>query len=275
MMTLDEAVLHARRDPALASLMRDSYMDEDAPAAARRFAASAEFAEIAGLAGRSLRGLRVVDLGAGTGIASFAFASAGALVTSLEPDESDLVGLGALRRLTTGLSVTPVKAPGETIPLGDETFDLVYARQVLHHLRDLKKTIGECFRVLKKGGVFLACREPVVDDAKQLEQFLAAHPIHQLAGGEGAWSLPEYETAILQSGLQDLVSMGPWDSLINAFPAASSPAELSAYPATLLKRKFGALGAVAAFFPGVKSLVWKRLKRPVPGRMYTFLARKR
>jgi hypothetical protein len=44
-MTTEEAVLFLRRDPAEAENLRDAYLDGDVPGAARRFAASAEFAE--------------------------------------------------------------------------------------------------------------------------------------------------------------------------------------------------------------------------------------
>jgi hypothetical protein len=38
--------------------------------------------------------------------------------------------------------------------------------------------------------VLLATREHVVDDPAQHAEFLARHPVHQLAGGENAFSLP-------------------------------------------------------------------------------------
>jgi SAM-dependent methyltransferase len=152
--------------------------------------------------------------------------------------------------------------------------DIVYVRQVLHHTHDLLLVLSECARVLRKGGVFLACREHVVDNAGQLRVFLNRHPIHQLAGGENAYRLDEYLKAITASGLQLEQVFGPWDSILNAFPAVRDNGELVLFAHTLLRRKLGLVGWLMGFVPGVQALVWQYLKRPVPGRMYSFLARK-
>ncbi len=112
---------------------------------------------------------QVLDLGAGTGIASTAFAEAGAdQVFALEPDESDVVGLGCLRTLIGSRPISALCSFGDSIPLASASIDLVYCRQVLHHIEDLPRTMAECARVLRPGGLFLAVREHVVDDDLQL-----------------------------------------------------------------------------------------------------------
>ena len=42
------------------------------------------------------------------------------------------------------------------IPFADESFDCVFAMDVLHHFQELDKSVSEIHRVLKKGGVFVA-----------------------------------------------------------------------------------------------------------------------
>lgn len=275
MMNTEEAIRQLRCDPQYTELIRDSYLEQDVFESAKRFRYSAEFAEVQNLLGNCISGGKVLDLGAGNGIATRAFAESGArLVYALEPDPSDEIGRGAIRCLSENLPVEPVDAFGENIPLADNEVDLVYARQVLHHTSDLTRVLRECARVLKPGGGFFACREHVVDGEEQLRAFLRDHPVHQLTGGEKAYRLDEYVEAIRASGLSLENTLGPWDTIINAFPTVRSTAELKRYPCTVLERRFGTVGALISQAPGVEALVWRRLKRPTPGRLYSFLATK-
>ena len=271
--SVDEAVRHFRASPAHAHVVRDSYLDFDVATSAGRFAASAEFATVQRLLGDRIIGAVVVDLGAGTGIASSAFLHAGATtVYAIEPDSSVEVGQGAIRRLPQAQRIEVVSAFGEAIPLADQSVDIVYARQVLHHTRNLPEVLRECRRVLRPGGAFLATREHVVNDDRQLARFLKKHPMHQLAGGENAYRLSEYEHAIRASGLNLVASLGPWDSVINAFPHARSETDLRFLPAKLMRDRFGALGHAVASLPIVRNLLWSIIRIERPGRMYSFLA---
>jgi SAM-dependent methyltransferase len=272
--SLDEAIRTLRRDPQYADLVRDAYLGEDVKNSAERYLASAEFAEVQALLNGQIRERTILDLGAGTGIASYAFARSGAKqVFALEPDPSAEVGTEAIRRISDGLPITLINGVGEAIPLPSNTLDIMYTRQVLHHTHDLALVMQECARVLKTGGLFLACREHVVDDEEQLREFLAAHPIHQLAGGENAFPLDQYVSAIHAAGLRLIQVIGPWDSLINAFPQVRSAAEFERMARTVLEQRFGRLGTLASYIPGIQQFVWKRIRRPTPpGRMYSFLA---
>jgi SAM-dependent methyltransferase len=273
MMTTEEAVLQLRRDPAFADLVRDAYLGRDVDDSAQRFAASGEFAEVRRVLGRKLSGATVLDLGAGVGIASLAFAGAGAgRVVAVDPDPSDEVGRGAMARLARHDEFEIVDGVGEEIPLPDESVDIVYCRQMLHHSRDLSAVIRDCARVLKPGGVFLACREHVVDDDAQLRAFLAAHPVARLAGGESAYPLATYLAAIRDAGLHVDRSLGPWDSVINAFPGVKTQAELEELVRARLRGKIGPAARVALAIPGVGAAVRRRLDKGQPGRLYTFMA---
>jgi 2-polyprenyl-3-methyl-5-hydroxy-6-metoxy-1,4-benzoquinol methylase len=274
-MTVEQAVLRLRADPSQAALVRDAYLGADVREAAERFLASGEFSAVRALLGGRLRGLRVLDLGAGAGIASYAFARSGARVVALEPDPSDVVGRGATRRACLGLPVQIVAGFGEDLPFAGRAFDVVYARQVLHHTRDLRRTVAECARLLKADGILVASREHVVDDERQLAEFRRSHPIHQLAGGENAFPLDAYLDALRGARLRELRAFGPWDTVINAFPAVTDDAGLRGLPRSLLEGRFGILGRVAAMAPGITALVrWRLERQRSPGRLYTFVARR-
>lgn len=276
MMTTEAAVLHLRQSAKWGGLVRNAYLGEDLDEAATRFHASGEFAEVRRLLAQRLPGGTVLDLGAGNGIASYAFARSGArLVYALEPDPSGVVGRGAILRTCAGLPVTVLAGLGESIPLPDEHIDIVYCRQVLHHVSSLRTTIAECARVLRHNGLFLACREHVVAGAEELRAFLDAHPLHRLAGGENAHPLETYVNTITDCGLQLLGVIGTWDSVINAFPIAYTSQELEERsPRTLLSQRCGRIARVIASLPGIRQLLWRRMTRPRPGQLYSFLARK-
>lgn len=271
--SVDEAIHILRADPASRDLVRDAYLGRDVRDSAARFLASAEFAAARALLGDRLQGAEVLDVGAGTGIASAALLASGAgRAIALEPDPSDEVGRGAIRRLGPPEGLEIVDGWGEQIDLGDGSVDIVYCRQALHHARDLPLMIRECARVLRPGGIFLACREHVVDNAHQLAQFLAAHPIHRLAGGEHAFALGDYRGAIRAAGLLLQRQIGPWDSVINAFPLARTEEELANLPRTLLEQRLGRRGRLITSAPFGAWLARLWLERPRPGRLYTFLA---
>lgn len=272
-MNHEHAVEELRRDSGNDELLRDSYLEADAEGAARRFQASAEFAAVRGLLGAALEGGEILELGAGSGFASLAMVQAGAdRVYALEPDPSDIVGRGAIERLGEA-GIEALDGGGESVPLPDGSVDAVYGRAVLHHLPDLDATMREVARVLRPGGVFLACREHVADDDEQLAAFLRDHRFHQITGEENAFPVDRYVSAISGAGLRVSRVLGPTETIINAFPAVRTAAELDALPRTMLERRLGAVGRAAAGVPWVQALVRLRLRRQrPPGRLYTFVA---
>ena len=269
----EDAIKLMRADPRYAALIRDTFLDVDASAASARFEASGEWTAVRALLGPAIAGAVAVDLGAGNGIASRALAHAGAArVVAIEPDPSNEIGRGAITRVCSGLPVEIVAAWGELLPLPDGSVDIVFARQVLHHTRDLAQTLRECARILRSGGSFLACREHVANTPEELAVFLAGHPVHQLTGGENAYSLDEYRAAIEGTGMRIEREIGPWDSVINLSPAVVADSEIAELPQRLLRERLGRFGSLLSRLPGVIALVGRHLRRPRPGRLYSFLA---
>jgi SAM-dependent methyltransferase len=271
--TAAEAIRTLRARPDMAALIEDSYLDTDTAGYWERFPESAEFAAVRRLIGRDTTGLRVLDLGAGVGMAAYAFARSGAtFVCAAEPDSSEEVGYRSLMgRPPDDLRVSIVEAFGETLPFADETFDVVYCRQVLHHARHLDRMVAEMARVTRHGGQVIACREHVVRNRRDLARFLESHPVHAMAGNEHAFRREEYERAFAGAGLQLRMVLRPLESVINAYPRARTDAELAELPARWLAR-FGPAGRLLSGAPGVDTCLRSIAVRRAPGSMYTFLA---
>ncbi len=273
--TWEAAVGSLLAKPQFRELCRACYYDRPPLAAAERFWGSDEW--------RALRRLMptahgyALDVGAGMGVAAYALARDGWRTVALEPDPSDLVGAGAIRRLAdeAGLPIDVVQEWGESLPFADRTFDLVHARQVLHHAKNLERFCQELHRVLKPGGVLLATREHVISSGGQLQAFLAAHPLHNLYGGENAYTREGYRKALIGAGLKIERDLGPLESVINFAPFTEQGL------VDEITRRAGRLpgGSVAAgallarpWRRGMLSLLSRVDRRP--GRLHTFVVRR-
>ena len=94
----EDAVAWLVEQPDKQDLVRDCYYDSSPEIAARRYSQSEEWSAIHSLL-PAIAG-KVLDLGAGRGIASYSLAKEGWSVVALEPDPSDLVGGGAINKIS-------------------------------------------------------------------------------------------------------------------------------------------------------------------------------
>ena len=96
------------------------------------------------LAARLLKGLRVLDLAAGSGYGARLLEQAGCRVTALDLEP---VGLGGLPRALC--------ADGRHLPLSDGSFDAVVCFEAIEHVEDPEALVAEARRVLTGPSIFL------------------------------------------------------------------------------------------------------------------------
>jgi SAM-dependent methyltransferase len=105
--------------------------------------------------GFSFTGLKVLDVGAGTGVDASRLVTAGAQVTALEYNPM------LVRR---GMGVVPearwIGGFSHCLPFSAGTFDAVCCNAALHHMRDVSIALEEMLRVLKPGGWLFTTGDP-------------------------------------------------------------------------------------------------------------------
>jgi len=273
--TWEEAIKHLRTMPEHRDMIYDSYLTDNLVANVERYEQSDEFKAILQMVKeQQLPVTKVMDMPAGGGIATYAFAKNGYHVTAVDPDPSSELGRGAIAYVAEKKNLKDkieiADAYGENLPFKDATFDFVFVRQGLHHAHDLNKMLKEIYRVLKSGGALLAVREPVVDDyAESLKAFLDSQVDHQLYGGENAFLLETYTGAIHGAGFTKLKVIETFDSIINMYPGYDA----ERFKNEALNARLGRL--LKLFLPEqwVLKVMRKRFNSyKTPGRLHSFYA---
>jgi len=268
----EEAVRWYRAQPDNEAEIRNNYFDLPVLAAAARYAASEEFAEVLRLLG-SGNGRRIMDLGAGNGIASYALAKNGWLVTAVEPDGSAEVGAEAICKIRdeSGLPINVVREGNPELPFANESFDAIHARQVLHHVPDLDAMAADLFRILRPGGRCLTTRDHVADDERQLSAFRLEHPLHHLYGGEHAYPVDRYVTAFTKGGFRLLQSWGPVESILNFFPGTEHERQITLRQ--IANHSYFRMGRLFSWSKGFRQTQLQHHTKNdrTPGRLYSFL----
>ena len=259
-------MLWLKDQPDQQDLVRACFYDDPPGKSAERFYHSIEWKAVRKLLA-SLPCGRVLDIGAGRGISSYAFARDGWSVIALEPDPSKVVGAGAIRQvIRPELDITIVEERGERLPFSENSFDLVYGRAVLHHADDLPAFCREAARVLKPGGMFLFTREHVLSRSVDLDKFFESHALHFLYQGECAYKLSEYLQALHGGGMQCVKILAPYSSDINLFPSSQQ----EVFRRIRKEKHFPLPGwfIKAVILPGMNK------KNNTPGRLYSFFGGK-
>ena len=287
-LTWEETIQYIRTIPEYGELVEKAYFEADLPLNVERFKKEDEFIETLNyLKQYAPNGTKILDIGCGNGISSISFALEGFHVTAVEPDPSETIGAGAIRNLKAHYNLDNLEiyeAFAEDINFNDESFDIVYIRQAMHHANNLPQFIKECSRVLKKDGILITIRDHVIFNQKDKDWFLEEHPLHRYYGGENAYTPAEYEKAMTDANLTIQLRLKYFDSVINYFPYTKEQFEAMEQQALInikqhLKNKLGKL----AYLPFVLALYKFKIGFPtylkdenrIPGRMYSYVAIKK
>lgn len=98
-----------------------------------------------------IRGKRLLDLGCGAGENSVYFAQKGANCIAADYSPG-MVEVALKLAAANGVSIEGHTANAMALDFADNTFDIVYASNLLHHIPDPKIALKEMHRVLKPGG---------------------------------------------------------------------------------------------------------------------------
>ncbi|KFO66690.1 hypothetical protein ER57_15770 [Smithella sp. SCADC] len=143
------AVTESQRQAALLQISENRYLES------KTYTLDSYFrTDLKGL----LLGKDVLELGSNHGGASLAYYEMYGLksITGLDTTESQVVisnKFFELKGLKTNFNF--VQGYGENLPFPSEAFDAIIAFDVFEHVQDLNAVVGECFRVLRPGGLLL------------------------------------------------------------------------------------------------------------------------
>jgi len=157
------------------------------------------------LAGLSLDGLEVLDVGCGAGgIALHLIERHGAGHVTGFDVERPVIEQARARAEARGLSgrASFVQAPPGLLPFVDASFDVVFSKDALLHVPDKVALFADIFRVLKPGGVFAASDWLIGHDGEPSPEMKAYVVAEGLSFSMGSPS--RYRQAMERAGLVDI-----------------------------------------------------------------------
>jgi ubiquinone/menaquinone biosynthesis C-methylase UbiE len=110
--------------------------------------------------------------------------------------DSNMIAGASLEAKRQGLAIELSKASSSSLPLADQSVDLLFCHQTFHHLVDQHKVLGEFHRVLKLGGLLLFAESTRKFIHSRIIRVLFRHPM------DVQRSAPEYLAMIGNAGFE-------------------------------------------------------------------------
>ena len=157
-----------------------------------------------------LKGMKILEVGAGTGRDSFPLVGHGAAVFQLDYSVNSLK---IMKRLADEEKIPVFILGGDTfsLPFRDETFDIVFHQGLLEHFRpqQAEALLKENIRILKKGGLLLVDVPQRYHIYTLIKHFLIT--INKwFAGWEREFSQNELRGEMERLGLTIIHAYGEW-----------------------------------------------------------------
>lgn len=147
-------------------------------------------------------GMKILDLGTGSGYLSFAIAKRypNLSIVGLDIVENALENNRVKAKEENLNNLTFVTYDGIDFPFGNEAFDMVISRYALHHFPEIQKSISEVSRVLKvEGFFFISDPTPNENDS---ERFVDAYMQLKPDGHIKFYAIGEWKVLCEQCGLE-------------------------------------------------------------------------
>ncbi len=155
-----------------------------------------------------VKGLKILEVGAGTGRDSLALAMEGAQVYILDYSEESLrIGSELAAKAPGNLHL--VQGDAFNSPFPDETFDFVFHQGLAEHFRDPLPLLKENVRLLKKGG-FCLCDVPQTFHLYTLIKHILIAFDKWFAGWETEFTMPQLKKLMKNAGLEVVHEYGDW-----------------------------------------------------------------
>ena len=152
----------------------------------------------------SLAGLRILDIGCGGGILAEPLARLGAVVTGVDPSESN-IAVAQGHAAQSQLAIDYRTGSAEALVGSGENFDVVLAMEVVEHVTDLHLFIDRAAALVKSGGVLFVATLNRTIKSFALAIVGAEYILRWLPRGTHQWDKfvtpNELEIAIAQSGM--------------------------------------------------------------------------